>query len=121
MTDEVKHLIDVMAMLDKCSETPCCKCEQLKFNDTIACSDEAAVYQHAAKLLEAFCAELEQVKRERDTMIEAVRDKCDWCKHFYKGHNGCTYDCDCDNTECKYVDGHWTGWQWCGVEGSSDA
>lgn len=80
MTDEVKHLIDVMAMLDKCSETPCCKCEQLKFNDTIACSDEAAVYQHAAKLLEAFCAELEQIKRERDAYFDSMKGICATCK-----------------------------------------
>lgn len=66
MTDEVKRLIDVMAMLNKCSETPCFKCDQLEFNGEIACNNEASVYQHAAKLLQDFSSELEQVKAERD-------------------------------------------------------
>ena len=80
MTDEVKHLIDVMAMLDRCRETSCCKCEQLEFNGMIACNDEITVYRHAAKLLEAFSSELEQVKRERDAYYDSMQGICATCK-----------------------------------------
>lgn len=104
MTDEVKHLIDVMAMLDRCRETSCCKCEQLEFNGMIACNDEIAVYQHAAKFLEAFSSELEKVKRERDAAVEDLKDRCytgkAMCNYCIFLKNGQFCAKECDDGEC---------------------
>lgn len=70
----------------------------------------------AADLIESLSDQLEQVTRERDAAVEMFRDKCEYCKHFHVTHNGCTPDCDCHATDCQRIDGHWTGWQWIGVE-----
>lgn len=131
MTDEAKLIVNT---LRACAvETQCSKC-------VVFCGNDECLFTAAAKMIESLSAELEateaiaalargleverdqlkarleHVEYERDALLEGVRDRCDWCKHFHVGHNGCTYDCDCHNTECEHVDGHWTGWEWCGVK-----
>lgn len=108
MTDEVKRCVEALRFKENFE---CIECPVPAGN-----CEENCMLDVAADLIESLSAELEQVKRERDALLEGVRDRCDWCKHFHVGHNGCTYDCDCHNTECEHVDGHWTGWEWCGVK-----
>lgn len=54
---------------------------------------------------------IEVLLAERDAALER---SCADCKHFVISHNGCTPDCDCNNSECKCVDGVNLGWQWRG-------
>lgn len=50
--------------------------------------------------------ELEQIKAERDALIEEIRGKCDLCAHYNKGSGdwGCT-DCTGGNFQWRGLEG----------------
>lgn len=137
MTDKVKLQIEALRWAHSHHDCSDGKMECPVKNECFHSDCNLCDLHAAADIIESFAAELEQVKqerdglsimltsatsagetykRERDAIVKMFRDKCEYCKHFHVTYNGCTPDCDCDEIECKYVDGHWTGWEWIGVK-----
>ena len=79
MTEEAKHVIEVIDMLNKCNDTPCFKCKKLEFNGLAACEDEESFYRNVASMIESLSEQLEQVTRERDAAVECLRGRCFVC------------------------------------------
>ena len=83
MTEEAKCIIEVMEMLNKCSNTPCYKCKKLEFNGHMACEDEEAFYDYVAEMIKSLSEQLEQVARERDAAVECLRGRCFACANAF--------------------------------------
>lgn len=88
MTEEAKHVIEVIDMLNKCNDTPCFKCKKLEFNGLAACEDEESFYRHVASVIESLSEQLEQVTKERDAAVRDIEKSpitlCDVCAHYHK-------------------------------------
>ena len=118
MTDEAKRCVEALRwshLHDGCRDKAyiCPVVHGCVRSDRILCDPAVA-----ADLIESLCAELEQVKRERDAAVEELKE--------YLTCHGCTNDsfckkdypvCDgCELVKCPcYSCTGLSNWQWCGV------
>ena len=90
MSEEAKCIIEVMEMLNKCSNTPCYKCKKLEFNGHMACDDEEAFYDYVAEMIKSLSEQLERVTRERDAAVADMQKTpitlCEACAHYHTGY-----------------------------------
>lgn len=109
MTDNAKLIVNTLRAC--AAETQCSKC-------VVFCGDDECLFTAAAKEIEALAAELEQVKRERDS---AVKDLTLWncfsCKHAGYAHSEVCASCIYNRNRLAkgYVSGR-NLYEWRGVK-----
>ena len=111
---------EIKKMLKKCRNADCGLCRSSDYCDIKA---EALEYiqqlEHQIGELTEKVAQLDHVTRERDALLEIVKElgECNYCKHnSYCPHT--IPDCmNCKDGNCQcYSCGHQSKWQWSGVQ-----
>ena len=121
MTDEAKLIVNT---LRACAvETQCSKC-------VVLCGNDECLFTAAAKMIESLSAKLEHAGRERDALLEDLRDAdqcvCSHCKHYkhclaeeaedvYEDHDHVCSACGRDDCPCKTCAGC-SNWEWRGIQ-----
>ena len=77
--------------------------------------DRKHLYENAERAYMKVVAELEQVKRERDAVVESIPHECKTCVYHTVFFNGCTLDHDCTNPDggCS---NNYDRWRWRGIK-----
>lgn len=115
MTEEAKRCVKALRFKE---DFECIECPIPAGN-----CEENCMLDVAADLIEYLSAQLEQVTKERDALLDEVRGECDICankkdctapKCRRSTHNECE-ECPCRT--CIFD----TNWKWEGVEATDDA
>ena len=121
--DEIKKALRICSgkLLDYCDACNYCNWSSDCACNSRMCADALDYIQelenHIGELTEKV-AQLDHVTRERDALLEIVKElgECNYCKHnSYCPHT--IPDCmNCKDGNCKcYSCGHQSKWQWSGV------
>lgn len=122
--DEIKKALRICSgkLLDYCDACNYCNWSSDCACNSRMCADALDYIQqlenHIGELTEKV-AQLDHVTRERDALLEIVKElgECNYCKHnSYCPHT--ITDCmNCKDGNCQcYSCGHQSKWQWCGVQ-----
>ena len=122
--DEIKKALRICSgkLLDYCDACNYCNWSSDCACNSRMCADALEYIQqlehHIGELTEKV-AQLDQVTRERDALLELVKElgACAYCKHdSYCPHT--IPDCmNCKDGNCQcYSCGHQSKWQWSGVQ-----
>ena len=122
--DEIKKALRICSgkLLDYCDACNYCNWSSDCACNSRMCADALDYIQqlenHIGELTEKV-AQLDHVTRERDALLEIVKElgECNYCKHdSYCPHT--IPDCmNCKDGNCQcYSCGHQSKWQWSGVQ-----
>ena len=126
--DEIKKALRICSgkLLDYCDACNYCNWSSDCACNSRMCADALDYIQqlehHIGELTEKV-AQLDHVTRERDALLEIVKElgECNYCKHnSYCPHT--IPDCmNCKDGNCQcYSCGHQSKWQWSGVQEAND-
>ena len=115
MTEEAKKIVEALRICH--SNEDCRDCKFIDSDkDEMSCVN--VLFVKAADLIESLSAQLEQVTRERDALLDELKGECDVCANRKdctapKCRNSQHKECeDCSCRTC-IID---TNWKWEGVE-----
>ena len=113
-------LLDYCDACNYCNWSSDCACNSRMCADAL---DYIQLLEHQIGELTEKVAQLDHVTRERDALLEIVKElgECNYCKHnSYCPHT--IPDCmNCKDGNCQcYSCGHQSKWQWSGVQEAND-